>query len=75
MDRCFRYGELILDGQSREISQGDTVVIDRGMLHSVKALTELDIIEVQIGSQLIEEDIVRVATEWHDIVKTYLKHV
>ncbi|GAB1157428.1 sugar phosphate nucleotidyltransferase [Paenibacillus illinoisensis] len=68
-------GELILDGQSREISQGDTVVIDRGMLHSVKALTELDIIEVQIGSQLIEEDIVRVATEWHDIVKTYLKHV
>ncbi|MEO2214820.1 sugar phosphate nucleotidyltransferase [Paenibacillus amylolyticus] len=68
-------GELILDGQSRMISQGDTVIIDRSMLHSVRAVTELEIIEVQIGSQLIEEDIVRVSTEWQDIVQTYMKHV
>ncbi|MGO4730786.1 sugar phosphate nucleotidyltransferase [Paenibacillus sp. 2KB_22] len=67
-------GELILDGGSRMIGQGDTVVIDRSMLHSVRAVTELDIIEVQIGSQLIEEDIVRVSTEWKDIVQTYVKH-
>ncbi|WP_339303635.1 sugar phosphate nucleotidyltransferase [Paenibacillus sp. FSL R5-0519] len=67
-------GELILDGQSRMIGQGDTVVIDRSMLHSVRAVTELEIIEVQIGSQLIEEDIVRVSTEWQDIVQTYVKH-
>ncbi|KQY91672.1 mannose-1-phosphate guanylyltransferase [Paenibacillus sp. Root52] len=67
-------GELILDGVSRMIRQGDTVIIDRGMLHSVKAFSELEIIEVQIGSQLIEEDIVRVATQWQDIVKTYVKH-
>jgi mannose-1-phosphate guanylyltransferase len=67
-------GELILDGQSRMIGQGDTVIIDRSMLHSVRAVTELEIIEVQIGSQLIEEDIVRVSTEWQDIVQTYVKH-
>ncbi|WFA82904.1 sugar phosphate nucleotidyltransferase [Paenibacillus amylolyticus] len=68
-------GELILDGKHRTISQGDTVIIDRSMLHSVRAVTELEIIEVQIGSQLIEEDIVRVSTEWKDIVQTYMKHV
>ncbi|APO44365.1 mannose-1-phosphate guanylyltransferase [Paenibacillus xylanexedens] len=68
-------GELILDGKRRKISQGDTVIIDRSMLHSVRAVTELEIIEVQIGSQLIEEDIVRVSTEWQDIVQTYMKHV
>ncbi|WP_413405035.1 sugar phosphate nucleotidyltransferase [Paenibacillus amylolyticus] len=68
-------GELILDGQRRMISEGDTVIIDRSMLHSVRAVTELEIIEVQIGSQLIEEDIVRVTTEWQDIVQTYMKHV
>lgn len=56
------------------IGQGDTVIIDRSMLHSVRAVTELEIIEVQIGSQLIEEDIVRVSTEWQDIVQTYVKH-
>lgn len=67
-------GELILNGQSRTIGQGDTVVIDRSMLHSVRAVTELEIIEVQIGSQLIEEDIVRVSIEWQDIVQTYVKH-
>ncbi|MGG4403043.1 sugar phosphate nucleotidyltransferase [Paenibacillus amylolyticus] len=67
-------GELILNGQSRMIGQGDTVIIDRSMLHSVRAVTELEIIEVQIGSQLIEEDIVRVSTEWQDIVQTYVKH-
>ncbi|PQP82915.1 mannose-1-phosphate guanylyltransferase [Paenibacillus sp. PCH8] len=67
-------GELILNGQRRTISQGDTVIIDRSMLHSVRAVTELEIIEVQIGSQLIEEDIVRVSTEWQDIVQTYVKH-
>lgn len=68
-------GELILDGKRRTISQGDTVIIDKSMLHSVRAVTELEIIEVQIGSQLIEEDIVRVSTEWQDIVQTYMKHV
>jgi mannose-1-phosphate guanylyltransferase len=68
-------GELILDGQRRMITQGDTVIIDKSMFHSVKAITELEIIEVQIGSQLIEEDIVRVATDWQDIVGIYLKHV
>lgn len=67
-------GELILNGQIRKIGQGDTVVIDKSMLHSVLAMTELEIIEVQIGSQLIEEDIVRVSMEWKDIVQTYVRH-
>ncbi|MCM3135342.1 sugar phosphate nucleotidyltransferase [Paenibacillus polysaccharolyticus] len=68
-------GELILNGESRKIGEGDTVVIDKSMLHSVRAITELEIIEVQIGTQLIEEDIVRVSTEWKDIVQTYVRHV
>lgn len=38
-------------------------------MHSVKAVTELEIIEVQMGSELVEEDIVRIETEWAEIIQ------
>lgn len=61
-------GEFILDGELRPLHQGDVVVIPAGGKHSVKAVTELEIIEVQMGRELVEEDIVRVEMEWQDIL-------
>lgn len=62
-------GEFILDGDLMKISQGDNIVIPLGCMHSVKAVTELEIIEVQMGSELVEEDIVRIETEWAEIIQ------
>ncbi|WP_416298509.1 sugar phosphate nucleotidyltransferase [Paenibacillus illinoisensis] len=62
-------GEFILDGDLQRIHQGDTISIPSGGKHSVKAITELEIIEVQMGSELIEEDIVRIEMEWTDIIQ------
>ncbi|SFS38987.1 sugar phosphate nucleotidyltransferase [Paenibacillus sp. 453mf] len=61
-------GELVLDDHLQTLKQGDLVRIPSKVLHSVKAKTDLEIIEVQMGTNLIEEDIVRVKTDWADIV-------
>ncbi len=56
-------GVFLLDDKRREISRGDTVVIPAGSKHSIKANTTLHIIEVQIGNELIENDIERFDTD------------
>ncbi len=57
-------GELILDGKIRRVGRGDVAVIEPGMKHAIKAITELHIIEVQMGDELTEEDIERLEWEW-----------
>lgn len=57
-------GEIVLDGVRRPITRGETVVICKGMLHALRATTELSFIEVQNGSNLIEEDIERFDYTW-----------
>ena len=57
-------GVLVLNDKKREIGIGDTVVIRPGEKHGVKAVEELHIIEVQIGSELVEEDIKRYDYDW-----------
>lgn len=60
-------GLFVLDGVTREVKAGDTVVIPVEHLHSIKAVTELTFIEVQNGNPLIEEDIERFDWEWGNI--------
>ena len=57
-------GELILDGEKRDVKRGDVAVIRAGMKHAIKATGELHIIEVQIGDELTEEDIERLDWDW-----------
>ncbi|SDS29100.1 mannose-1-phosphate guanylyltransferase [Paenibacillaceae bacterium GAS479] len=61
-------GELILDGKHRELLPGDVVLVPAGMLHSVKAVADLEIIEVQSGHELVEDDIVRLFMNWEEIL-------
>lgn len=60
-------GEFVLNDESRLIKTGDVIQIQAGDKHAVKAITDLEIIEVQTGSQLIEEDIVRLFMSWEEI--------
>ncbi len=49
-------GEFALDGVIRPIRAGDMLEIPAGIRHGIKALTDLEFIELQAGSQLDEED-------------------
>jgi mannose-1-phosphate guanylyltransferase len=60
-------GKFVLNNELRTIKPGDVIQIQAGDKHAVKALTDLEIIEVQTGSQLIEEDIVRLFMTWEEI--------
>ena len=57
-------GVVVLDGERRNVSRGDVVVINQGQKHAIKATTDLQIVEVQMGSSLVEEDIERFEWEW-----------
>ncbi|WP_121610656.1 sugar phosphate nucleotidyltransferase [Mesobacillus foraminis] len=60
-------GILLLDNELNVIRTGDVVEIPVGVKHAVKAVTELEFIEVQTGTQLVEEDNHRILLTWDEI--------
>jgi len=60
-------GEFALDGEIRFVKPGDVLEIPVGAKHGIKAITDLEFIEVQTGTQLIEEDIVRIYMTWEEV--------
>lgn len=57
-------GEIVIEGERKSIGRGDVVSIPRGTLHTVRANTPLTLIEVQQGSNLVEDDMERMEYEW-----------
>ena len=57
-------GEVALGGGVRPVAPGSVVDIAAGEMHAVRATTELHIVEVQLGSPLVEEDIERFGNFW-----------
>lgn len=57
-------GLLYVEGKKRKVLPGDVVKIDTRIRHGIMAVTELEIIEVQLGNPLIEDDIVRLEMSW-----------
>ncbi|WNQ10822.1 sugar phosphate nucleotidyltransferase [Paenibacillus aurantius] len=66
-------GELILDGRLYPVDAGDVWQIPVGVKHSLRAFTELELIEVQTGSELVEEDIVRLCFDWDEALRLIQK--
>lgn len=60
-------GELALDGMLYSVRAGDVLRIPQGVKHALKAVTELEFIEVQTGEELVEEDIIRVCQGWDEV--------
>lgn len=60
-------GIFVYNDQMRHIRAGDVIHIPLANKHAIRAITDLEIIEVQSGSELIEEDIYRTCHEWEDI--------
>lgn len=57
-------GILVVDDVIKEIKSGDVIYIRKGQKHAVKAVSDLHFIEVQMGDNLIEEDIERFRLDW-----------
>ncbi|KXY30279.1 mannose-1-phosphate guanylyltransferase [Bacillus cereus] len=62
-------GLVVVEKEIWPVNPGDVVKIPVGTLHSIKATTNLEFIEVQMGSKLIEEDIFRLFYKWDEVEK------
>lgn len=50
-------GCFVLDGKTKVLQGGDVIHIHKGQKHAIKSVTELELIELQIGDDLSEDDI------------------
>jgi mannose-1-phosphate guanylyltransferase len=57
-------GEFMLNDERRVVRQGDVLQIPVGAKHAIRATRDLEIIEVQMGTELEESDVVRLAMDW-----------
>ncbi|WP_309089147.1 sugar phosphate nucleotidyltransferase [Domibacillus sp.] len=60
-------GEFALNDEIRSVKPGDVLQITVGDKHGIKALTDLEFVEVQTGTDLVEEDIVRIFMTWEEV--------
>lgn len=60
-------GVFVQNDNLRVVRPGDVLQISVGDKHGLKAVTDLEMIEVQTGTQLIEEDIVRIFMTWDEV--------
>ncbi|MFI3268102.1 MAG: sugar phosphate nucleotidyltransferase [Rikenellaceae bacterium] len=57
-------GLMVLDGEIIEVSRGYVAHIKAGQRHALKAITDLHVIEVQSGTNFVEQDIIRLDWQW-----------
>jgi mannose-1-phosphate guanylyltransferase len=62
-------GEVIVNSKLHSIKAGDVIRIPIGCNHSIKATTALRFIEVQIGAEISENDILRITYSWNEAVQ------
>lgn len=60
-------GEIVINDRLIQVRVGDVWHIPVGTKHAVRAITDLEFIEVQTGNELIEEDITRLLMTWEEI--------
>ncbi|MCH6268420.1 sugar phosphate nucleotidyltransferase [Neobacillus citreus] len=63
-------GEFVLDDKLSYVKKGDVLTIPLGAKHGIEASSDLEIIEVQMGSKLEEGDIVRLFMSWDEMKKS-----
>jgi mannose-1-phosphate guanylyltransferase len=66
-------GEFVLDGILRAVREGDILEIPAKAKHSIMALKDLEIIEVQTGSALTADDELSVSMDWDEFIPEFNK--
>lgn len=62
-------GEFLLNDVSSYAKVGDVLVVPAGSRHTIKAIVDLEFIEVQRGIEVREDDFEDVQAEWPEFVK------
>ncbi|WP_054949155.1 sugar phosphate nucleotidyltransferase [Numidum massiliense] len=62
-------GELVLEGEIKRVVPGDTVQIPIAAKHGIKALSELEFVEVLTGRELVDESGVTIYDTWEEVEK------
>lgn len=57
-------GDIVIDGHVRNVRRGDVVCISKGQRHSVLGVTDLRLIEVELGTELVETDVIENEWSW-----------
>lgn len=58
--------EVVIDGERKEAAAGDVIAIKAGTRHAIRAIQAVDLIEVQIGESISDQDIVRFDWDWEE---------
>lgn len=66
-------GELALDDHITRVKAGDIIHLPAGKKHGIKALSELEFIEVQTGMGISNEDFTRLYFVWEDVIGHFNK--
>lgn len=62
-------GEFVVESKMVTVAAGDVIRVHPGQWHALRANDKLMFIEVQSGSELVEEDIIRRYLTWPEIVQ------
>lgn len=65
-------GDFALNDRIVTVKPGDVLHIPLGSKHGIKATTDLQFIEVQSGTDLVEEDIIRIFMTWEEVEQNCL---
>lgn len=61
-------GELALDENIHRVKSGDIIHLPAGKKHGLRAITELEFVEVQTGEGISDEDFIRIYFIWEDVL-------
>lgn len=62
-------GEFVIENEKKQIQSGDILKIPQNTKHAVKANTNLEFMEIHIGTQIGDTDINRITFDWKEIIK------
>ncbi|WP_163182670.1 sugar phosphate nucleotidyltransferase [Neobacillus sedimentimangrovi] len=66
-------GELALDESITRVKAGDIIHLPAGKKHGIKALSELEFVEVQTGIGISDEDFTRLYFDWNEVINHFQK--
>ncbi|MDZ5784224.1 sugar phosphate nucleotidyltransferase [Marinococcus luteus] len=64
-------GEIAVDNHMYRIKAGDVVHLPAGTKHALRATIDLEIVEVQTGVDISDEDTVRIHDTWDDVLRAH----
>ncbi|NRD76940.1 cupin domain-containing protein [Bacillus sp. BRMEA1] len=66
-------GELGLDDYITRVKAGDIIHIPAGKKHGIKAISELEFVEVQTGMGISDKDFTRLYFDWEEVIQHFNK--